>query len=148
MWLQAQGRQAEDLINRFLPLVYSLCPPSCFQKAGWRRPHAARRGEDTGTHRDSWAPGRCAHSIPSRPWDYAAFQGRGDFWGIRVAQSVKRLTSARVTISQCVSLSSASGSVLTAQSPEPASDSVSPTLSAPPLVTLCISLPLSKINKC
>ena len=35
------------------------------------------------------------------------------------------------------------GSVLTARSPEPASDSVSPSLSSPPLFTLCLSLSVS-----
>ena len=59
--------------------------------------------------------------------------------GTWVAQSVKRLTSAQVMISQFVGLSPASGSVLTAQSLEPVSDSVSPSLSAPPLLTLCFS---------
>ena len=59
--------------------------------------------------------------------------------GAWVAQSVKRLTSAQVMISRFVSLSPVSGSVLTAQSPEPASDSVSPSLSAPPLLMLCLS---------
>ena len=65
--------------------------------------------------------------------------------GIWVAQFVKRLTLAQVTISLFVSLSPASGSspmsgsVLMAQSLEPASDSVSPSLSAPPLLTLCLS---------
>ena len=49
--------------------------------------------------------------------------------GARVAQSVKCPTSAQVVISQFVSSSPASGSVLTAQSLEPASDSVSPSLS-------------------
>ena len=44
--------------------------------------------------------------------------------GAWVAQSVKGLTSAQVMISQFVSLSPASGSVLTAQSLEPALDSV------------------------
>ena len=39
-----------------------------------------------------------------------------------------------------LSLSPASGSVLTAQSLEPASDAASPSLSAPPLITLCFSL--------
>ena len=62
-----------------------------------------------------------------------------------MAQSVERPTSAQVMISQLVSASPASGSVLTAQNPEPASDSVSPSLSAPPLLALCGSL--SKINK-
>ena len=53
------------------------------------------------------------------------------FRGSWVAQSVKRLTSAQVTISQCLSLSPAQGFVLTAQTLESASDSVSPSLSAP-----------------
>ena len=61
-----------------------------------------------------------------------------------MAQAVKHPTSAQVMISQFVSLSPMSGSVLTAQSLEPASDSVSPSLSAPPLLMLCFSL--SKIN--
>ena len=58
---------------------------------------------------------------------------------------VRRLTSAQVMISPFVSSSPASGSALTTQSLEPASDSVSPSLSAPPQLTL--SLSLSKINK-
>ena len=49
-------------------------------------------------------------------------------WGAWVAQSVERPTSAQVTISRSGSLSPASGSVLTAQSLEPVSDSVSPSL--------------------
>ena len=54
--------------------------------------------------------------------------------GAWVAQSVGRLTSAQVMISRFVSSSPALGSVLTAQSLEPASDSVSPSLSVrPPL---------------
>ena len=56
-----------------------------------------------------------------------------------MSQSVKPLTVAQVMISQFVSLSPASGSVLTAQSLEPALDSVSPFLSAPPLLTPCLS---------
>ena len=76
-----------------------------------------------------------------------------------MAQSVKRPTSAQVMISQFVSLSSASGSVLTAQSLESASDSVSPSLSLSlslcpsPIhavsvsVSLSLFLSLSKINK-
>ena len=39
------------------------------------------------------------------------------------------------------------GSVLTVQSLKPATDSVPPSLPAPPLLTLCLSLSLSKINK-
>ena len=64
------------------------------------------------------------------------------FRGASVAQSFKYLTSAQVTISWFVSSSPASGSVLMAQSLEPASDSVSPSLSAPPLLVLCLSLSL------
>ena len=65
-----------------------------------------------------------------------------DTW---VAQWVKCLTSAQVMISQFVSSSPVSGSVLTAQGLEPASDSVSPSLSVPrPLV---LSLSLSLKNK-
>ena len=61
-------------------------------------------------------------------------------WGAWVAQLVRHPTSAQVMISQSVGLSPASGSVLTAQSLEPASDSVSPSLSAPPPLALCLSL--------
>ena len=60
--------------------------------------------------------------------------------GAWVAQSVKCPTLAQVMISQFVSSSPASGSVLTAQSLDPASDSVSPSFSAPPLLMLCLSL--------
>ena len=49
-----------------------------------------------------------------------------------MAQSVKRPASALVMISQSVGSSPASGSGLTARSLEPASGSVSPSLSAPP----------------
>ena len=50
------------------------------------------------------------------------------FRGAWVAQSVEQPTSAQVMISQSVGSSPASGSVLTAQSLEPVSDSVSPSL--------------------
>ena len=40
------------------------------------------------------------------------------------------------------------GSGLTAQSLEPASDSVSPSLSAPPPLTLCLSHSQKKMHKC
>ena len=62
--------------------------------------------------------------------------------GTWVAQSVERRTSAQIMISRSLSSSPASGSVLTAQSLEPASDSVSPSISAPPPHMLCLSLPL------
>ena len=57
-----------------------------------------------------------------------------------MAQSLERPTSAQVTISRSVSSSPASGSVLTAQSLEPVSDSVSPSLSDPPPFTLFLYL--------
>ena len=77
-------------------------------------------------------------------WVLKNVQCRGA-WG---AQSVEfeRPTSAQVVISRLASSSPASGSVLTAQSPEPASDSVPPSLSAPPLLMLSLST-LKQINK-
>ena len=64
--------------------------------------------------------------------------------GAWVALLVKHLALAQVMIWQFVSSSHASGYVQTAQSLEPASDSVSPI--SPPLSCL-LSLSLSKINK-
>ena len=52
--------------------------------------------------------------------------------GTCVAQSVKRLTLAQVVMSQFMSLSPALGSMLTAQSLEPAAYSMSPFLSSFP----------------
>ena len=62
--------------------------------------------------------------------------------GAWVAQYLERLTLAQAMIFWSVSSSPASGSVLTAWSLEPASDSVSPSLSAPSLLMLCLSLSL------
>ena len=58
----------------------------------------------------------------------------------RPGGSVEHPTSAQVMISQFMSSSPASGSVLTAQSLEPVSDSVSPSLSAPPPLMLSLSV--------
>ena len=66
--------------------------------------------------------------------------------GARVAQSVKHLALAQVMISQFVGSRPASGSVLTAQSLEPASDSVCLSLSALSPFILCLSVSVSKIN--
>ena len=63
-----------------------------------------------------------------------------------MAQSIERPASAQVMISQSVSWSPELDSVLTAQSLEPALDSVSPSLSAP-LPTHALSLSVSEINK-
>ena len=60
-------------------------------------------------------------------------------WGAWVAQSVGRPTSAQVMISWSMSSSPALGSGLTAQGLEPVSDSVSPSLSAPPPLVLYLS---------
>ena len=60
-------------------------------------------------------------------------------WGASVVQLGKHPTSAQVMISWSVSLTPVSGSMLTAQNLEPASDSVSPSLSAPPLLMLYLS---------
>ena len=65
------------------------------------------------------------------------------FRGSWAAQLVKPLTSAQVMISQFVSLNPASGSVLTAQGLKLALDSVSPSLSAPPMLMFSLSLSLS-----
>ena len=62
-----------------------------------------------------------------------------------MAQSVEYLTLAEVMISPFVGWSPTTGSVLTAQNLEPASDSVSLSLSAPPSLVLLLSLSLSKI---
>ena len=63
--------------------------------------------------------------------------------GAWVAQLVRCPTSAQVMISQFVSSSPTLGSVLTAQSLEPASDSLSPSLSLPLLRSCSLSLSLS-----
>ena len=59
--------------------------------------------------------------------------------GTWVTQLVKYLTLAQFMTSRSVSPSPMSGSVLTARSLQPASDSVSPSLSASPLLTLSLS---------
>ena len=59
--------------------------------------------------------------------------------GASVAESVKHPTLAQVIISQFVGSSPTPGSVLTAQSLEPASDSVSPSLCLSPVHALCLS---------
>ena len=53
---------------------------------------------------------------------------------------IKGPTSAQVMISRCMGSSPTLGTVLIAQSLEPASDSVSPSFSAPALLTLSLSV--------
>ena len=67
----------------------------------------------------------------------------GACWNTWVAQLVKHLTLSQVMISQLVSSGPALGSVLTPQNLEPASDSVSPSLSALPLLMRALTLSLS-----
>ena len=67
--------------------------------------------------------------------------------GTWLAQSVKRPTLAQVMVSLFPSSNPASGSVLKALSMEFASETVSPSLSAPPPFVFCLFLSLSKINK-
>ena len=64
--------------------------------------------------------------------------------GAWVAQSVEHPTSTQVLISRLVGSSPASGSEPTARSLEPASDSVSPSVSALPLLALSVFLSLSQ----
>ena len=66
-----------------------------------------------------------------------------EVWGTWVAQLVERLTLAQVLISLLTSSSPLLGSVLTAQSLEPAWDSVSPSLCPFPC-SLALSLPKIK----
>ena len=60
-------------------------------------------------------------------------------WGAWVAQSAKHSTLAQVPITRFVGSSPMSGSVLTAQSLEPVSDSVFPSLSASHLLMISFS---------
>ena len=76
---------------------------------------------------------------PRPPGDRTHVSSRNTARGAWVAQSVERPTSAQVMISQLVGSSPALGSVLTAQSLEPASDSVSHSRPAPPQLMLCLS---------
>ena len=73
-------------------------------------------------------------------WGY---RNQNNYWGTWVAQLVKHPTSAQVMISQFVSSSPTSGSVLTAWNLEPASGSVCVSLSVSttiPQLALCLSL--------
>ena len=87
----------------------------------------------TGRRRPTW------HSYGLRESTHQKSVESGGAW---VAQWVKHLTSAQVTILQFASSSPASGCVLTAQSLEPALNAVSPCLSTPPLLVLSLSVSL------
>ena len=74
---------------------------------------------------------------PTKSWIFEKLKKNGGVW---VAQLVKCLTSAQVMVSQFVSSSLTSDFVLSVQSLDPASDSASPSLSASPLLILCLSI--------
>ena len=73
-------------------------------------------------------------------WSTEVWPEENEYQGTWVAQLVKCPNSAQAMISWFVDLSPATGSMLTAQNLEPASDSVSPSLSAWLLLMLCLSL--------
>ena len=87
------------------------------------------------------APREYLNSIVDRSSDFCAVTIKGihvrGAWG---ARSVKPPTWAQVAISRFVGSSPASGSARTDRSPEPASGSVSASLSAPPPLVLDLSL--------
>ena len=84
-------------------------------------------------------------TAPPRSRTFATESGKGkEARGAWVAQSVKHLTPAQVTISRFMGSSLPLGSVLTAQSLEPASDSVSISLCPSPAHTLSLSLSKNK----
>ena len=141
------------------PLPVKFCFMFIFERQ-WDRAEEGQREEET--HNLKQAPGseQVFSTEPDaglkpmnreimRSWtlnqlNYPGTPSRGllkvDPRGAWVAQSVKHLASAQVMISRFVGLSPTSGSVLTAQSLEPVSDSVSPSLFAPSLLALCLSL--------
>ena len=87
------------------------------------------------TTRSVWIPVAGEVRLP----EGASCLNRGPLRGAWMAQLVERLTLAQATISQFLSSSPASGSVPTARSLEPASHSVSPSLSSSPPLSLCLS---------
>ena len=100
------------------------------------------------SHRTIWVLRKAAGHEPSQIFcvsedNLLKKRDPRDTW---VAQSVERPTSTRVMISQLMSSSRASGSVLTSQSLEPASDAVSPSLSLPLPCSCSVSLSVSKIK--
>ncbi|XP_058592313.1 proline-rich protein 36-like [Neofelis nebulosa] len=108
-------------------------------RAGWRHTgsrqhglHVAAREQRGGQHRQEMPPWDRTRSLPAPG---GSVGGASDF---------SSETAAQVRISRPVSSSPASSPVPTARSPEPVSDSVSPSLSAPPLLVLCLCL--SRIN--
>ena len=113
-------------------------PPVCTGTAVWAH-------KNVGSLEEKGDPGQTRvrlSVLAYRPYQQLLLRGSCKnplLWGAWVAQSVKRPTSAWVVISRFVGSSPTSGYVLTARSLEPASDSVSPLLSAPSPLMLCLS---------
>ena len=126
--LSERASKAHSPVFVFINAAFPSFPPSAIAQGGYR--HGTHH--QTPRHKVEF-PGPCS----------VLHLENNSYRGPWVAQLVKRPTSAQVMISQFVSSSPASGSVLTAQSLETASDSVSPHLSIPPLLTLFVSLSLN-----
>ena len=96
----------------------------------------AEREETRDSHGDGLAEEQGRKETPTPfPVLPTRNQHRGGAWRARWGE---RLTSAQVMVSRFVSSSPTSGSVPTARSLEPVSESVAPSLSAPPLLALCL----------
>ena len=127
--------------NSLNMVTYFLDPPALTDLLHWYLP-AGPEPTCMGLCRPRW--GTCSwsgcqqylSSIQSHNiMVYVLYCFKVNYRGTWVAQYVKRLTLPQVTISRFMSSSPASGSVLTAQSLKPVSDSVSPSFSL--LLPLC-----------
>ena len=133
-WVGGMRQKADGLARTGVSTFpLSLCPQLPWAKEA--QEHSEDRSGSPGTWGARPSAPTPLSSLFLCPTGGAAHKNR-DTW---VAQSVEHPTSAQVVISRFVGSSTASGSVLIAQSLEPVSDSVSP-LSAPPPLVLCLSL--------
>ena len=154
--------RSSDLLHLLLPRCLSALPVGAARLFPRKRrtpcacgqPHAEMIQRHSGTC-VSWAVCGCI-PIPDHPGSSKLPEGlsppSGGFknyntGGPWVAQQIKHPTSAQVMIWRFVGSNPTLGSVPTARSLEPASESVSPSLSAPPLLALCLCLCLSLKNK-
>ena len=112
----------------------------------WRRTGCGAGQMAVGTQEQSGLEVGCAAESPRFSLSIQPPLTPSGFHSVSVMQPERpgslRPGSAQVT-SRLVGSSPASGSVLTAQSLEPASDSASPSLCAPPLLVLCLSVSLN-----
>ena len=140
--LESQGRPLPRPQPRWLPGLRRQPPQAgdvfhCLQAP--RRPlHGALLQQPELRYTETWKYLLSGHLLKRSA---ASWLKTAIAWGTGAAQSEKRMTSARVTISYLLSSSPASGSVPTAQGLEPGADSGSlpRSLPLPPLV-LCLSL--------